>query len=440
MVIQSRSRRWWWIRPGRNSAVTVGRDGAIFVWDLETGTKVLTLNVHADDIFDASFSSTGEFLVTASRDQTARVWRVPAATTTLSRTNVGAETRTIDVDSKAKLVVLGSYDGTVALVDTNTLKRLASAKISKRAVTLVKFNEQANQVLLGSEDGSVALYSIPKLERLYHGMTDNSEIAGGYFTKTGFSVLTMGGSTYGYDGTTLSQVRHHNYDFAFTIVPAGDDRALVAGAKGATRIIDNVSGRTIVELEGHGGTVLHAVFDPGGSIVVTASEDGTGIVWNAVTGDELNVSDGPSVVPSFVALSEDGRYVAIASLDRRYAYGRWGRARPWPCIADILLPCEPCASCHWVGWYPLRRTVKFTSGTSTTIIPGPQPQRKPCSRAALRRSNSQRLACGRSRQTGAARSHKQRIVTSNPRQRVLSCIGQQRLSGSWFGRPSRLQR
>ena len=217
---------------GRNSAATVGRDGALLVWDLETGTRVLTLNGHTGDIFDASFSSTGEFLITASSDQTARIWRIRAATTTLNRTNIGVDPRTIDINNNAKLVALGSYDGTVALLETNTLKRLASAKISERAVTLVKFNEQADQVLLGSEDGSVALYSIPKLERLYHGLTDNSEIAGGYFTRNGFSVLTLGGSAYTYDGKTLSQVRHHSYDSVSTIAIARNDRALVAGAKG----------------------------------------------------------------------------------------------------------------------------------------------------------------------------------------------------------------
>jgi WD40 repeat protein len=313
---------------GRNSAVTVGRDGAIFVWDLETGARVLTLNVHAADVFDAAFSSTGEFLVTTSRDRTARVWRVPAAAATLSRTNVGTDTRTIDVDGKAKLIVLGSYDGTVALVDTSTSRRLASVGISKGAVTLARFSEQASQVLLGSEDGSVALYSIPKLERLYFGMTDNSEIAGGYFTNTGFSVLTVGGGTYGYDGTTLSKIRHHDYDSAFTIVPAGDDRALVAGAKGATRIIDNVSGRTTVRLEGHGGTVLHAAFGPGGRIVATASEDGTGIIWNALTGDKLHDLTGYQLSPSFVALSEDGGYVAIASQDGTVRIWKMGASTP----------------------------------------------------------------------------------------------------------------
>ena len=196
----------------RNSAVTVGRDGTIDVWDLETGAKVLVLKGHVNAIFDASFSSTGEYLVTASRDKTARIWRIPAATTTPNRTNVGAQTRTIDIDDKAKLVALGSSDGTVALLETGTFRRLASARISQRAVTLIKFNEQANQVLLGSEDGSVALYSIPKLERLYSGSTDNSEIGGGYFTETGFSVLTLGGGTYAYDGKTLTQIRRHNYD------------------------------------------------------------------------------------------------------------------------------------------------------------------------------------------------------------------------------------
>ena len=223
----------------RNSAVTVGRDGTIDVWDLETGARVLALKGHVNAIFDASFSSTGEYLVTASRDKTARIWRIPAATTTPNRTNVGAQTRTIDIDDKAKLVALGSSDGTVALLETGTFRRLASAKISQRAVTLVKFNEQANQVLLGSEDGSVALYSIPKLERLYSGSTDNSEIGGGYFTETGFSVLTLGGGTYAYDGKTLTQIRHHNYDSASTIVPARGDRALVAETSGAARIIDN---------------------------------------------------------------------------------------------------------------------------------------------------------------------------------------------------------
>jgi WD40 repeat protein len=317
------------VNPARkNSMVTVGRDGAVFMWDLETADKVLALYGHTDNIFDASFSSTGEFLVTTSRDKTARIWRVPAAITTSNRTNLGAETRTIDIDSNAKLVALGSYSGTVALLETSTFTRLASAKVSERAVTLIKFNEQASHVLLGSEDGSVALYSIPKLEPLYRASTDGSEIAAGFFTGAGFAVLTLDGGVYMYDGKTLSQVGHHTYDSASTIALTTGDRALVAGAKGAAWIIDNVSGRKIFELKGHSGSVLHAAFDPAGSIAVTASEDGTGIVWDAATGDPLNVLTGHQLPLSYVALSEDGRFVATASLDQTIRIWRRGASTP----------------------------------------------------------------------------------------------------------------
>ena len=88
-----------------------------------------------------------------------------------------------------------------------------------------------------------------------------------------------------------------------------------------------MSGR-IVELEGHGGTVLHAAFGPGGRIVATASEDGTGKIWNAVTGDKLHDLTGHQLFPSFVALSEDGRYVAIASQDGTVRIWKLGASTP----------------------------------------------------------------------------------------------------------------
>ena len=328
------------MNPARkNSAATVGRDGTVYISDLETGDKILTLNGHTGNIFDASFSSTGEFLVTASKDKTARIWRIPAATTTPNRTNLGTETRTIDIDSNAKLVALGSWGGTVALLETGTLKHLESKKISDHAVTLIKFNEQASQVLLGLRDGSVALYSVPKLELLYGGSTGSSEIAAGYFTGAGFVVLTMGGGTLGgraymYDGKTLSLVRDHMYDPATTVAVTKGDRALVADAAGAAWIIDHVSGKRLVELvdprrrKAHGGSVVHAVFDSAGNIAVTASEDATGIVWDAATGAPLDVLTGHQSPLSFVALSEDGRFVATASLDQTVRIWKRGASTP----------------------------------------------------------------------------------------------------------------
>lgn len=311
---------------GRNSALTLGRDGAVLLWDLETGSRILTLNVHSDDVFDAAFSSTGEFLVTTSRDRTARVWRIPAAAATVSRTNIGAETSTIDVEDKAKLVVLGSDNGTVTLLDMNAPGQPTIIAQSKQAVTLVKFNERASQILVGWADGSVALYSAANRERLHAGSTDDSQIVKGSFTKTGFSVLTMSGNTFEHDGTKLAQVRHHDYGVVFTINPAEDDRILVRGDKGA-RIVNTLNGAVTADLKGDATTVVHAVFSADRRIVAGGTEDGMGRIWDATSGALLDAVDVHSR-PIFVALSDDGRHMAIASHDHSVRIWKLGTDEP----------------------------------------------------------------------------------------------------------------
>jgi WD40 repeat protein len=54
--------------------VTASKDQTAKVWDAKTGTEVLTLKGHISDVNSASFSSDGSRVVTASRDGTAKVW------------------------------------------------------------------------------------------------------------------------------------------------------------------------------------------------------------------------------------------------------------------------------------------------------------------------------------------------------------------------------
>jgi WD40 repeat protein len=44
------------------------------IWNAETGKALSTLSGHADDITYAEFSPDGRFVITISRDKTARLW------------------------------------------------------------------------------------------------------------------------------------------------------------------------------------------------------------------------------------------------------------------------------------------------------------------------------------------------------------------------------
>jgi WD40 repeat protein len=81
------------------------------------------------------------------------------------------------------------------------------------------------------------------------------------------------------------------------------------------------------------GSVFTAAFSPDGNRVVTASNDNTGRIWDAVTGEEVGVLRGRPHKIDFVsaAYAPDGRRIVTASAD--------GKARVWPAFAttqDLL--------------------------------------------------------------------------------------------------------
>ena len=54
--------------------VTASADQTARVWDARSGQELLSLRGHTDSVLSAAYSPDGARIVTASADQTARVW------------------------------------------------------------------------------------------------------------------------------------------------------------------------------------------------------------------------------------------------------------------------------------------------------------------------------------------------------------------------------
>lgn len=85
---------------------------------------------------------------------------------------------------------------------------------------------------------------------------------------------------------------------------------------GATvRIIVVSLNQIALTLNGHQATVRHGCFSNDGTLVATASDDGTAKIWNARSGKCLRTLVGHSAEVVFVAFSPDGQKVVSTSAD-----------------------------------------------------------------------------------------------------------------------------
>ena len=91
-------------------------------------------------------------------------------------------------------------------------------------------------------------------------------------------------------------------------------------------------GQSIETLTGHTDLVNHAAFSPDGTRIVTASEDNTARIWDAITGQAIETLTGHTGLVRHAAFSPDGTRIVTASQDNT--------ARIWELAAVKSVPPE----------------------------------------------------------------------------------------------------
>jgi len=104
---------------------------------------------------------------------------------------------------------------------------------------------------------------------------------------------------------------------AFDTVPdsEGNYPAVSASADGTLIMWDTAAGQALHHLEGHRGSVNDVVFVPGQHTLISAGDDGTAILWDATSGEMVQRMKGHTAAVNTVAVDPDGLRAATASDD-----------------------------------------------------------------------------------------------------------------------------
>jgi WD40 repeat protein len=304
-------------RLAGNKFVTVGKDNNALIWDVSTGKLLHTLTGHSESVFVASFSPDGRNVVTASRDMTARVWDASTGEC-LRQLSLSGNTKWINgeaLSADGKTIVTLTWD-TAKVWDLTSGQLLHNLEGPTGDVWKVKFSSEGNSIIMLNTDGTALIWdastgkSILKLNYIENLVlsADRKMI----FNHHGSNTANIYDASNGKYIKRFEIIGHTQRVNNFGFSPNGS-KIVTASNDSTVRIWDAVSGELMQILKEHTDYIRDAQFSPDGKKIVTASGDNTARVWDASTGECLQVLSGHDFPVDEAIFSSDGKVILTIS-------------------------------------------------------------------------------------------------------------------------------
>lgn len=264
-----------------NSILTVGGSEA-HIWDAVTLRKEISFSPHGA-VAAADFSPSGEFIVTGSWDNSAKIWNVQTgqAVVKLQGGHAGYVNSAI-FSPDGKTVLTSSDDMTAKIWNAETGRVIQVFQGHRGRVRQAIFSPDGTQVLTVSNDRTARLWDVQTGEQI-----------GTPFTGHQWAVLC---ATFSSDGTRI-------------VTGSEDNQA---------RMWDVETHQTLAIFEGHTAAVSAVRFTKEGSRLFTASQDNTAKIWDATperAGAEILTLTEQTQELTSISLSPDGSQVVTGSRD-----------------------------------------------------------------------------------------------------------------------------
>ncbi len=289
-------------------------DGTIYVWEVSTATKVISM-VHESIVgygivTSVAFSPDGRYIASGSYDGTARVWEIASGKEVARMTHDSVVT-SVAFSPDGRYVASGSEDSTARLWEVATGKEVARMT-HDGWVKGVAFTPDGRYVVSGGNDSTIRVWEVAG-EKEMARMTQGSDVRSVAFSPDGryMAAGSWEGPLHVWEAATGREVAQMIEGGVYSLAFSPDGRYLVSGTGIGTQIWEIATKRKITHID---GSVFSVAFSPNGRYVAVGGDDKTIRVCEAATGKEVARMVPGSTVYS-IAFSPDGKYVASGNFD-----------------------------------------------------------------------------------------------------------------------------
>jgi WD40 repeat protein len=331
-----------WSRDGSRFVAT-GQGTLARIYDRD-GTPLLDLAGHAGAMWSGGFDATGTHVVTASGDNTARVWDAATGTAVVIHADPPMHHAQFDPSGNRVLVA----GGAVRIHDARTGAVVAT--VADFEAYDAAFSPDGTRVAVADITGNVELRDAAT-GKLVHRFTDlpGSLPRAVRFSRDGSRLYTPGPDKVVrvWDTTSFAPIAvlaGHTAGVEVADISAGDRFVATISGGDPVKLWDARANRLIAELAGHAtGVIRSAQFSADGTRLVSTASDNTHRIWDLATLRVQRILEDPGAVGS-APHSISGAFVAVFSPDgSRLVTGSGATLRLWrtgkePLVAELRSP------------------------------------------------------------------------------------------------------
>lgn len=284
------------------------------------------LTGHKDTLTAIAVSNDGKFLITASRDKTARIWGRESGRLLFKLEGHTKEVECASFSPDSKYAITSSSDGTVRVWDVSNGKETKKIETQQGGVNNVVFNPLDGKFILTAGENDTAVVwefsSGNKRLVLQHPKESNGENLGinsAVFSPDGKLIATGSKDKTAIiwdasSGKPIKTLKHP--DSVLNLAFSPDGKVLVTACRdGIARVWKVEDWSFQSELRGHQGQINCVSFNSTGERLITASMDRTAIIWDWQRGKNLLSLKGHTGAITSAIFSSDGRFVYTSSGD-----------------------------------------------------------------------------------------------------------------------------